>query len=582
MPLDFRNINTLCSSILVETLSRLGLTTAILCSGSRCTPLTVAFARHDRLEAISILDERSASFFALGIAKKSRLPVVLVCTSGTATANFYPAIIEARASRVPLLVLTADRPPELQHCRASQTIDQIKLYGHYPNWQAQFPPPENRPDILHYWRQNAMQAWRRSRFPHPGVVHLNFPFRKPLAPIEQPEIQALESQINEEDFFAFLENRESEIGNRESGMVAMPSRWQKAQRGIIIAGIDCPQKPNAYCSAIANLAETLQFPVLAEGLSPLRNYADLNPHLISTYDILLRNSQLARKLAPELVVQIGEMPTSTTLRSWLQEVQPQRWIVDPREENLDPLHGKTLHLRTAIEQLRLPNLDPRSPSPYLFQWQDCETCMREAIDRDLEQTRDLFEGKIPWLLSQILPPNTPIFIANSMPVRDVETLWRPNNLHLQPYFSRGVNGIDGTLSTALGIAHRNRSSILLTGDLAFLHDINGFLQANAFRGHLTIILINNNGGGIFENLPIAQFNPPFEEFFATPQAIDFAELCKAYRIEYHCITAWKRLKPLLNPLPEVGIRAIEISTHRGADAQWRKEKFQQWASQIWG
>lgn len=580
MPLDFRNINTLCSSILVETLSRLGLTTAILCPGSRCTPLTVAFAQHDRIETMSILDERSASFFALGIAKKSRLPVVLVCTSGTAAANFYPAIIEASLSRIPLLVFTADRPPELQHCRASQTIDQIKLYGSYPNWQAQFPLPENHPNILHYWRQNTVQAWTRSRFPHPGVVHLNFPFRKPLAPIEHPEIQALESQIDEEDFFAFLENRESGIRNRE--IVTIPSQWQKSQRGIIIAGIDCPQKPNAYCAAIAKLAETLQFPVLAEGLSPLRNYADLNPHLISTYDLLLRNPQLARELAPELAIQIGEMPTSTILRSWLQEVRPQRWIVDPRDENLDPLHGNTLYLRTAIEHLDLPEPSGRSPSPYLSQWQDGETRIREISDRDLNKTRDLFEGKIPWLLSQILPPNTPLFIANSMPVRDVEALWRPNNLHLQPYFSRGANGIDGTLSTALGIAHHNRSSVLLTGDLAFLHDINGFLQANAFRGHLTIILINNNGGGIFENLPIAQFNPPFEEFFATPQAIDFAALCKAYRIEYHCITTWKRLKPLLNPLPDVGIRAIEIPTHRGADAQWRKEKFQHWANQILG
>ncbi|MEM9538636.1 MAG: 2-succinyl-5-enolpyruvyl-6-hydroxy-3-cyclohexene-1-carboxylic-acid synthase [Cyanobacteria bacterium P01_E01_bin.42] len=578
MPLDFRNINTLCSSILVETLSRLGLTTAILCPGSRSAPLTVAFAQHDRIETISILDERSASFFALGIAKKSRLPVVLVCTSGTAAANFYPAIIEASSSRIPLLVLTADRPPELYHCRAPQTIDQNKLYGHYPNWQAQFPLPENRLDILNYWRQNAMQAWQRLRFPHAGVVHLNFPFRKPLAPIKQPEIQALKAQIDEENFFAFLGNREWETNKKES--VEIPSQWQKSQRGLIIAGIDCPPKPHAYCAAIAKLSQTLQFPVLAEGLSPLRNYADLNPHLISTYDLLLRNPRLAREFAPELVVQIGEMPTSQILRSWLQEIQPQRWIVDPRAENLDPLHGKTLYLRTEIESLNLPELAARSPSPYLSQWQDCEIQMREAIDRDLEQIRYLFEGKIAWLLSQLLPPNTPLFIANSMPVRDVETLWRPNNLHLQPYFSRGANGIDGTLSTALGIAHRNRSSVLLTGDLAFLHDINGLLQSNTFRGHLTIILINNNGGGIFENIPIAQFNPPFEEFFAAPQAIDFAELCRPYRIEYHCITAWKRLKPLLNPLPDVGIRAIEIPTHRGADAQWRKEKFQHWANQI--
>ncbi|MEA5470749.1 2-succinyl-5-enolpyruvyl-6-hydroxy-3-cyclohexene-1-carboxylic-acid synthase [Spirulina sp. 06S082] len=578
MPLDFRNINTLCSSILVETLSRLGLTTAILCPGSRSTPLTVAFAQHDRIEAISILDERSASFFSLGIAKKSRLPVVLVCTSGTAAANFYPAIIEASLSGVSLLVLTADRPAELQHCRAGQTIDQLKIYGQYPNWQAQYPLPENCLEILHYWRQNTIQAWTRSRFPHAGVVHLNFPFRKPLAPIEQPEIKALESQIDEEEFFSFLGNRQPGIG-RKQAMMEIPSQWQTQKKGIIIAGICCPQKPSAYCSAIAELSQTLQFPVLAEGLSPVRNYADLNPNLICTYDLLLRNLELAQELTPEIVIQIGELPTSKILRSWLQNTQPQRWIVDPREENLDPLHGKTLHLRTAIEQLTLPKTAARSPSPYLKQWQAKETQMREICDCDLTATKELFEGKIPWLLSQMLPPGTPLFIANSMPVRDVETFWRPNHHRIQPYFNRGANGIDGTLSTALGIAHRNRSSVLLTGDLSLLHDINGLLQTNKFWGHLTIILINNNGGGIFENLPIAQFNPPFEEFFATPQAIDFAELCAAYRIEYHCITAWKRLEPLLNPLPEEGIRAIEIPTHRGADAQWRKTQFHKWSNE---
>ena len=183
----------------------------------------------------------------------------------------------------------------------------------------------------------------------------------------------------------------------------------------------------------------------------------------------------------------------------------------------------------------------------------------------------MFEGKAAWLLSQTLPPGTPIFIANSMPVRDVEFFWTPNNSGIQPFFNRGANGIDGTLSTALGIAHRHQSSVMLTGDLALLHDTNGFLLRNKFVGHLTIILINNNGGGIFEMLPIAKFEPPFEEFFATPQDINFAQMCATYGIEHELITDWEQLKLRLNPLPTQGIRVLELKTHRKIDAMWRQD-----------
>ncbi|MGC1247224.1 MAG: thiamine pyrophosphate-dependent enzyme, partial [Spirulinaceae cyanobacterium] len=180
-------------------------------------------------------------------------------------------------------------------------------------------------------------------------------------------------------------------------------------------------------------------------------------------------------------------------------------------------------------------------------------------------------GKIAWLLAKTLPAQTPVFIAKSMTVRDVEYFWLPNNRHLQPFFNRGANGIDGTLSTALGVAHHNKSSILLTGDLALLHDTNGFLQHNKFTGHLTIILINNNGGGIFHMLPIANYEPPFEEFFATPQNINFSQLCQTYNIEHQIINSWSELKSLLNPLPKTGIRVLELPTSRHKDSAWRQE-----------
>lgn len=586
MPLDFRNTNTLWSSIIAETLKRLGLTTAIICPGSRSAPLTVAFAQHPEIEAIPILDERSAAFFALGVAKRSHVPAALVCTSGTAGANFYPAVIEASESQVPLLVLTADRPPELRDCHAGQAIDQQKLYGSYPNWQAELALPSQEIGMLRYLRQTIVQAVKRSLFSVPGAVHLNVPFREPLAPTPQPD--PLNSQLHQEDFFAGITLNpypHSCTGDSASRPYSsLLSTWKQCERGIIIAGVAQPQHRQEYCQAITHLSQSLGWAVLAEGLSPVRNYANLNPYLISTYDLILGNPQLSQKLAPEMVIQLGALPTSKELRAWLNSTQPQRWIIDPSPENFDPLHGKTTHLHLSVEQLAttIPPLAKQESvsSDYLHQWRDAETQLRQALDKTMATTDTLFEGKAAWLLSQTLPSATPLLIANSMPVRDVEFFWKPNNSGIQPFCNRGANGIEGSLSTALGIAHHHQSSVMLTGDLALLHDTNGFLQRNRFTGHLTIVLINNNGGGIFEMLPISQFEPPFQEYFATPQEIDFAQLCGTYGIEYKRITNWQQLQALLNPLPEKGIRVLEIPTNRREDAKWRQENMAEFAANI--
>jgi 2-succinyl-5-enolpyruvyl-6-hydroxy-3-cyclohexene-1-carboxylate synthase len=576
MQVGFNNLNQLWSYVLTETLKRLGLKCAVICPGSRSTPLTVAFAKQiPEIEAIPILDERSAAFFALGRAKATGKPVVLVCTSGTAGANFYPAVIEARESRVPLLILTTDRPPELRECHSGQTIDQVRLYGNYPLWQAELATPVAEMGMLAYLRQTVIHAWERCQFPTGGAVHLNIPFRDPLAPVAD----GTDFTLDAEEFFAGIVSTPLPVTN-------YPLPVTHDQKGIIIAGVAQRQEPEVYCRAIARLSQTLQWPVLAEGLSPVRNYADLNPYLISTYDIILRHQQLAQALTPETVIQIGEMPTSKELRNWLTATQPQRWVIDSSDQNLDPLHGKTRHLRVAVETLEIGDTSlrdaPRTTSSvqrwglgkngeYLQKWCDAEAKVRKNIDDTFVQIDALIESKLAWLISQTLPPETPLFIANSMPVRDVEFFWKPNNLKIKPYFNRGANGIDGTLSTALGIAHQQQSSVMLTGDLALLHDTNGFLIRNKFIGHVTIILINNNGGGIFEMLPIAKFDPPFEEFFATPQDIDFAQLCATYGVQHELISCWEQLQQRLKVLPKTGIRVLEVRTNRKADANWRKE-----------
>jgi 2-succinyl-5-enolpyruvyl-6-hydroxy-3-cyclohexene-1-carboxylate synthase len=579
MPLDFTNTNLVWTSILAETLSRLGLTTAIVCPGSRSAPLAIAFANHPHIEAIPVLDERSASFFALGIARQSHRPVVLLCTSGTAGANFYPAVIEATESGVPLLVLTADRPPELRDCNAGQAIDQHKLYGTFPNWQTELAIPSLERPMLAYLRQTLIHAWEKALYPIPGVVHLNLPFRDPLAPIPQPSAQALASTFNPEAFFASVAplsfTPSSPYPLAPSPLYSFPAN------GIIIAGAAQPKNPEAYCRAIVQLSQTLGYPVLAEGLSPLRNHADLNPNLITTYDLILRNPTLAEKLAPESVIRVGGMPTSKQLRAWLDATQPRQWIIDPEGRNLDPLHGRTTHLRQSIAAF-LQTLPSRTQTtnPYLDRWRIVETQVRQVIDQTMRATDALFEGKAAWLLSQVLPTGTPLFINSSMPVRDVEFFWAPGNSRVQPYFNRGANGIDGTLSTALGIAHRQQSSVMLTGDLALLHDTNGFLLRQHFVGHLTIVLINNNGGGIFEMLPIAQNNAAFESFFATPQAIDFAKLCATYDVEHESITTWQQLEQRLKELPTTGMRVLELRTDRKADAQWRQQHLGTFAAKI--
>ena len=555
--IDFRNVNTLWGSVLVETLYRCGVSMAVICPGSRSTPLTVAFANHPQITAIPILDERSASFFALGRAKKTGVPTVLVCTSGTAGANFYPAVIEAHESKVPLIILTADRPPELRNCHAGQAIDQQKLYGNYPNWQCELALPEANLPMLCYLRQTMIRAYQQSLYPYMGVVHLNLPFRKPLAPVEQPLPDIDRLPVN---FF-------------DAVKVSFPTRfvpdlpWHSwhGKSGIIIAGLAQSQNPKGYCKAIALLAEHLSFPVFAEALSPLRNYSYFNPYLVSTYDAILRQPEA--QLVPEVVIQVGELPTSKQLRNWLEYIDVERWIIDSRVDNFDPLHGRTVHLQVSIEQaVAQIEVKHNPPSPYCQQWLELEAMTRNNIDSTFKSLARIQEAKTAWLISRTLPLGTPIFLANSMSVRYAEYFWQPNQNEIVPYFSRGANGIDGTLSTALGIAYEDRG-VLLTGDLALLHDTNGLALANKFKGHLSIILINNHGGGIFEILPIADF-PTFEEYFATPQAVNLAKLCAAYNVEYLQIKDWQELTTLLSKLPQAGIRVLELICDRHEDAAW--------------
>ena len=575
MPIDFRNTNSLWASVTVETLTKLGLQTAIICPGSRSTPLTFAFARHNAIEALPVLDERSAAFFALGCAKRQFRPVALVCTSGTAGANFYPAVIEAYESGVPLLIFTADRPPEMRECGSGQTIDQQRLFGRFTKDYHELAVPVADGHLLAYLRQRLVAAWGRAIAPTPGPIHFNCPFRDPLPPLADGTTEAIAKTWRAEPFFAAVV---PPIPATENTPFLQVSPWQQCSQGIIIAGAATPADPQAYCEAVSELSALLGWPVIAEGLSPLRNYSALNTALISTYDIILRNQRRADSLHPEAVIQLGPLPTSKVLRQWLQTVQPERWLVGS-QRNLDPLHGPTHFLTTNVEALaglaRHKPL-PDSLNPYNERWLAYEKTVREALDQQLARESLLVESKVAWLLSKYLPADTPLFVANSMPVRDMECFWQPNNRRIQPFFSRGANGIDGTLSTAMGLAHGNRPTVLFTGDLAFLHDTNGLLNAFQLVGHLTVVLINNQGGGIFETLPVSQFEPEFEKYFVTPQQVDFSALCRTYGIAHRTISSAEALIDHIRILPTQGIRVLEIGCDRTTSAKdGRKRSAQQ-------
>ena len=564
MTLDYRNLNLLWASALMETLWRLGLKQVVVCPGSRSGPLAVAAANHPHIEAVPILDERSASFFALGHAKPTGRAVAVVCTSGTAGVNMYPAVIEATEGRVPLLVLTADRPPELRDCGAGQTVDQQKLFGVAVRWYHEVALPDR--GRLDYLRQTAVQAWNQAHN-SPGPVHLNVVFRDPLAPVDMGE----DLPPLAEDFFtAIAPPRPPKV------TLALPPLPPK---GLIIAGVAAPHAPEAYCQAVAQLSQRTGYPVLAEGLSPMRNWAALQPHLVTAYDSILRAPSAAAALTPDAVIQLGPLPTSKVLRQWLTDTAAPRYLISPTTLNLDPTHGHTQYLRGEVTQLALSEVQ-RDPATHTYaqQWSGLEAQARQQLNKAIATADFGIESGVAWRLSQHLPPQTPLFVANSTPVRDVEWFWAAGDRHIVPYVNRGANGIDGNLSAALGVAHRNRPGVFLTGDLALLHDTNGFLIHSYFQGHLTIVLVNNGGGGIFELLPIAQFDPPFTEFFITPQQVDVGLLCQSYGVEYQRMDSWDALTAAISRLPETGVRLLEVPCDRRRSAQWRQDLFRRIAN----
>jgi 2-succinyl-5-enolpyruvyl-6-hydroxy-3-cyclohexene-1-carboxylate synthase len=560
-------VNAAWAALTMEVLARLGLETVVTSPGSRSTPLTLAAARNPRLEALTILDERSAAFYALGRAKRTHRPVALVCTSGSAAANYWPAVVEAAMSGTPLLILTADRPPELRQCSSGQTIDQLKLFGAYVRAFYELALPEASTSLLRYLRQTLVHAVNRTLGPDAGPVHLNFPFRDPLAPITDADECVCSAEALEAAATVQTRPAESVLPPVRMDAVAL-ERLSSHSRGLIVVGDENPALGDeAFADAVAMIARKLGWPVLADVLNPLRHHGGENAAIVAHYDHFLRDPAQGEGLKPTAVLQIGTLPTSKVLRCWLESLDAVAYLCTTRPVNTDPLHRVATPIYGDASALAEQLHDQSQADGWSELWREAEASAAARIDAAMELMDAPFEGKVAWLLSRHLPIGSAVFLASSMSVRYAEYFWSVSSRAYAVHCNRGANGIDGTLSTALGVAHRGQPTVLLTGDLAFLHDSNGLLAANQLAGSLTIVLVNNAGGGIFEHLPVAGLDPPFEQFFATPQGVNFEALCGAHGVAYQLIGHWAALTEAIGQLPPSGVRVLEVKTDRKADKE---------------
>ena len=511
----------------VEELYRCGMRHAVTSPGSRNAPLALTLAAQDGVEAVSVLDERSAGFVALGMAKASGRPVAVTCTSGTAAANLHPAVVEAWEARVPLIVLTADRPPELREVGAGQAIDQIKLYGSAAKWFVEVGTHDPGRETAIHHRALACRAYYTAGGGRPGPVHLNFPLREPLAPApEQLEAADWEGR---DDGRPWTELREHASAPHSDDVHALAERIAAEPRGVIVCG---PSSGNAAERA-AQLAAQTGWPIFAEPTSGARCGEHDRTHVIAHYDVLLRVEQFARERTPGLVLRVGDMPTSKPLRAFV--AQSSQIVIDPYGAWHEPTRTAELVIQAASEptlSALASAVEMRTASReegWLRGWTEGDAKVWAAV----EAAPDGFEGKLLATLEPELPDDALVWVSSSMPIRDVEAYFPQSAKRLRFLANRGANGIDGVVSSAMGAAIAGGlPTWVLIGELALQHDAGGLLAARRAGVELTIVCINNGGGGIFDFLPVAEHADPaaYEIHIATPsEGVELAALWPGIR-----------------------------------------------------
>jgi 2-succinyl-5-enolpyruvyl-6-hydroxy-3-cyclohexene-1-carboxylate synthase len=499
-----------------DELARCGLEHACTSPGSRCTPIVLSLVREPRIRCWSHIDERCSGFFALGAAKASGRPVAVTCTSGTAAANLAPAVIEAEQARVPMIVLTADRPPELRDVGAGQTIDQVKLYGDAVKWFVEVGVHDATEERLRWIRALACRAFWTSLEGRPGPVHLNFPLREPLI-LSSPLPDDDSGRPDGRPWVRRVPVTPPPAG----GLTALPGR------GIVVAGRH--ERDGWLGPAAARFAERAGYPLLADPLSGARH----GPAAIAHYDLILRDERFGDEMQPELVIRIGDLPTSKPLRTWLASLERAEQVaLDPEGAWQDPAAVVSVS-DPGDPAAALESHAPDTPidPDWLAAWRRADDDTADIIGQALGD--ELSEPLVARCLGQWLPSDATLFVASSMPIRDVELFFAARELAPHVASNRGANGIDGTVSSAFGAAAVSDGPVaLLIGDVALAHDIGGLLAARRLDLAVTIVLLNNDGGGIFHFLPVAGESDGFEEHVATPHGLDFSHAAALYGLDY--------------------------------------------------
>jgi 2-succinyl-5-enolpyruvyl-6-hydroxy-3-cyclohexene-1-carboxylate synthase len=589
---NFLNPTFVYIQAFVDELQRAGVYNVVVCPGSRSTPLAMVLAEQASIHVWMHVDERSAAFFALGMAKRLAQPVGLVCTSGTAAANFFPAIVEAHLTHVPLLVLTADRPHELRENGAPQAIDQNRLYGIHVKWFADVALPEANNSALRYIRTLANRAVALTCAIPAGPVHLNMPLREPLVPgalpdqplplLAQRDTVAWQGRPDNAPYVTVIEALQR---SEDSGLYgSLLEKIRATERGLIIVG---PSSDPELPVAITLLAQRTGYPVLADPLSQLRSSSLDASLLCSSYDAFLRIDAFVERIEPQLIVRFGAMPTAKPLLLYMKRYASCPQIVvdgnagweEPTQLASEIIHAEPVSLcRNLLASM--PALHRRDPQ-WATTWQRAEQFTRQALQAAIQDFSVLFEGRVFAELAALLPEKTTLYVGNSMPVRDLDTFFWKSNATVHVMGNRGANGIDGVISSALGAsaAHQDDPNdgpnVLVIGDLSFYHDLNGLLAARLHQLDLTIVLINNDGGGIFSFLPQAAYPEHFEQLFGTPIGLDFAPVVQMYGGTFQRIVNWQEFRAALQQsINSSGLHVIEVPTMRESNVHMHRQLWQ--------
>jgi 2-succinyl-5-enolpyruvyl-6-hydroxy-3-cyclohexene-1-carboxylate synthase len=549
--------------VLADEFARCGVSDVCIAPGSRSAALAMAFANEPRMRVHVRIDERSAGFVALGLGKAAGRPSVVISTSGTAAANFHPAVLEASHARVPLIVVTADRPPELHATGANQTIDQTKLFGDAVRWFFDVGLPEDRHDAAAYWRSVVSQAYAVALGSPAGPVHLNLPFREPLIPDGDGFVNALDGRRDNRPWCVSIRPVRSAP---DDIVEELAEQIGGTKRGLIVAGDTYVGEPEP----ILALARATAWPLLAESTSGLRRPGPV----MSTYDAILRHRAWAQGHRPDVVIHIGRAATSKPMSGWFTSGAKQI-LIDPDGARLDPARNLASIIEAdpaAVATQLIKTLPERTETEWFNSWMRAEAIARAAMDEVMDSHEGVTEPRLARDLVDAMPPGSTLVVGSSMPVRDADWFMRPHD-NLRVLGNRGASGIDGFVSTAMGVALASKPPVAaLAGDLSMLHDSNGLAVDRPDRPDLVFVIANNDGGGIFSFLPQARWPDTFERVFGTPHGISFEKLAELHRCGYARITDTGDLRTALADARAAGgVHLLEARTDRTANVDVHRE-----------